>query len=382
VSGAASRVWQAFRRSARARDALVAVGIGLACLLFMAGPLSPNAGMRNWTVPAIYNILQFGLPMVLAIRWADAAVAQGASPWRWYGGIAIAVPAAGVWLFGPALVPLLGGDPGWSTMMDVWLFGGVAIVLGMGTAVYAHWREGARVLARRHATEAERLERARQLQARRLLALQARVDPPLLFAALHAVRRLAAEPGDAAEGLLTETIALLRALLPAARATHSTLGRELALVQAQARVWAQALAQPVEGTDGPASPALPLLLADLQPDAADAEFSPLVLPELLRLLASLHPGPAWSLAARLERFAALPTIELHIEPLAAADAAAAHPPAPALESHRLQALVEQLRSVHGPQARIELRATPGAIGAWLHLPWTAAPAPPPEHQRS
>lgn len=364
-------------RAAGWRDPALVVAVGVLCLVFMAGPLMPDASRRNWTVPAVYNILQFGLPWVLGMRLADAAVTLGARPWPLYTAVGLGVPAAGVWLFGPLLAPLLGTDPGWRLINDLWLQSGITVLLGLGTAVVAHWRVGELAQQRFRDAEAQRLQREQQLHAARLLALQARVEPALLFTVLHAVRARAEHDGPGAEALLADLIALLRSLLPAARARHSTLGRELALVQAQAQVLAAAGAGPGAG----AAQALPPLHGEPGAAALEAEFSPLVLPGLLRLLAGLHPGGHWRLTApaAVPETAEAPLV-LDVE-LADAPPQADSPAADlgtADVAARVQALVEQLRSVHGPTATLELRPGRAGPAALISIPWRAAPAAPAE----
>jgi hypothetical protein len=324
--------------ASRPRDLLVGFAIGAACLLYMGAPLSPDGWRRDWTVPLVYNVLQFGLPLVPALRVADAAVDRGARPLAAYGAAVLAVVIAGVWLIAPLLLPLLGGDPGWTLVNDLWLATGIGVLLGFGTAGYARWRGTQRALARGRSAEAARAARERELQAARLLALQARIEPELLFDALGRVgRRLSAGDDAGADALLADTIAMLRALLPRAGGGASNLGRELALVQAQARVGGDTALQP------------PALQLDVDAAAARAVFAPTVLPALLRRLAGAHAG--WTLRARCVD-GRLQVAVRASPPDAVAEAA--------LDAVDLPALIAPLRAVHGPSASVA-RARPATL---------------------
>jgi hypothetical protein len=377
VSGIVRSAW----RTSRARgwhDPALGVAIGMACLLFMAGPLLPGAGQRNWAVPALYNILQFGLPTVAAVRLADAAIEQGASASGCYLVVAVVVPIFGVWLFGPLLMPLLGSDPGWSLVNDLWLWTGTGVLLALGLAAYAHWRAGERALARQHAAEGERACQLQRLHAARLLALQARVEPELLFATLDEVRARAGDGStqdDDAERLLADLIGLLRRLLPSAQANRSTLARELALVQAQARLGAQAMARHAgPGQDDPPSAMprlhpLPRVVATLPAECEHVEFAPLVLPALLRLLDPSGSRPWFLTARRIAADSADPRLLLELR----RDDSAATGPVAADTHTQAAVLLERLQAVLGPSARLDL-SPHGEIAAMLDLPW--CPVPP------
>jgi type II secretory pathway pseudopilin PulG len=123
---------------------------------------------------------------------------------------------------------------------------------------------------------AEAQERGRlarqQLAAARLSAIQARVDPQLLFDMLSKVKGFYERDAPRAERLLDDLSAFLRAALPRLRSEHSTLTAELALVQAYVRLLSCAGTASIElvirvppdsGPLGfPAGVLLPLLAAD------------------------------------------------------------------------------------------------------------------------
>lgn len=98
------------------------------------------------------------------------------------------------------------------------------------------------VRAKRQAVErlADRHQRStlvrRQLAYAQLQAIQARVDPQLLFETLAAVKRLYERDIARAEALLDELIAFLRAALPRLRSARSSLEVEFALVGCYVRM--------------------------------------------------------------------------------------------------------------------------------------------------
>jgi len=129
-------------------------------------------------------------------------------------------------------------------------------------------REAAIVRAARDA-EMERMKTQRAVLDSRLKVMQARVEPDLLFGVLSEAIELYPRAASAADQLLDDLIAYLRAALPHLRQHSSTVSREIALAQAWARI-APALR-------GCATP----LVCTVAPDVADAQLPPLV---LLRLV--------------------------------------------------------------------------------------------------
>lgn len=121
------------------------------------------------------------------------------------------------------------------------------------------------------AQERGRLAR-QQLAAARLSAIQARVDPQLLFDMLSKVQGFYERDAPRAERLLDDLSAFLRAALPRLRSKHSTLTAELALVRAYVRLLSCAGTASIEldirvppdaGPLGfPAGILLPMLAAD------------------------------------------------------------------------------------------------------------------------
>jgi hypothetical protein len=313
------------------RDTALGLLLGLVCLVYMGGPLLPGAlDHRDWGAPLVYNVLQFGLPIVLAVRLADVATERGTAPRLAYGLAVLLVVTVGVWVVGPALMPLLGSEPGWTVVNDLWLAVGIGTLLGVGVAGYARWRAAGLAEVQRLAAESREAQRAQALESARLLALQARVEPQLLFDVLSRVRALLDRDDDTAGQLLAELIALLRALLPRSDATGSSLARELALVASYGGVAGQPALLP------------PRLQVAVPPDAADADFAPSLLLDLLRALAC-SGGARWLLAAVRDGT----RLRLTLSGTPAERAAAA------IAALDLPAFAARLRAVHGSGALLQ-----------------------------
>jgi hypothetical protein len=112
--------------------------------------------------------------------------------------------------------------------------------LAMSLLFFAHLERG-----RAHEAAAGRLASAQNAQRRlrrraaeiQLKALQARIDPQLLFDMLDAVRRCYETDVRRAERGLDELVAFLRAALPRLRTPSSTVARECELACAYVSLW-------------------------------------------------------------------------------------------------------------------------------------------------
>jgi Histidine kinase len=115
-----------------------------------------------------------------------------------------------------------------------------ANALSMALILFAHLQH-----SRVHEEAAKRLSAAKhaQREARRRLAqshlqaVQARIDPQLLFDMLEAVRRAYESAPARAEQLLDELVAFLRAALPRLQHASSSVPREAELARALARLY-------------------------------------------------------------------------------------------------------------------------------------------------
>ena len=296
--------------------------------------LDPIRGHLLWW---LYHACQFGLPIVFAVCIADRAVDQGARQLEAYGMAVAATLLLGGWA-GNVLVGMADPRKAVSLVPPVWIMLAMAPLLGLGTAAYADWRHERQMCARARARE---IQRARQQQCARsaqLLALQARVEPQLLFETMKGVEALLATSPADADRRLADLIALLRAMLPLGGATATTLGREVALVESYGRVVQTPMLQ---------SPALQWSIAA---DAAPAMLAPMVLlPVLKNLVAAGATGLRVSAQREAER------LRLRIAVTSAPGKAT---PAITLD---VEALRERLAAVHGDSARVDLEPGPTTI---------------------
>ena len=153
----------------------------------------------------------------------------------------------------------------------------------------AHLRRSHRraaATARLAAAQAAQREARADIARARLAAVQARIDPQLLFGMLEAVRAAYQSDAARAECLLDELIAFLRAALPTLRAGSSSVPHEAALAQACVKLHALAGA-------GEAS-----LSVAVSAEAMHARFPPGVLLPLIDDALRTQPGPCTLRATR------------------------------------------------------------------------------------
>lgn len=268
----------AVARAWRARDWLWIGTLGALTLFVTGMPLRYFDGLANLFNAWLYHSLQFGLPLLFGLRVADRAVARGVRPLLAYGIAALGSVVLGVWVIARLLWPLLGKVDWWTASDDLWLALGVGVFVCLGVALYARWREQLRLGGRLQQSQAAAVEARRRLALAELLALQARVDPDLLFDALQQIERRIEGDAAAAEVQLDALIALLRTLLPRGVERGSAelaaqLGDELALAQRWASVVEARSLLP------------PALLVTLTPQAERATLAPMLLLPLWRALA-------------------------------------------------------------------------------------------------
>jgi LytS/YehU family sensor histidine kinase len=103
-------------------------------------------------------------------------------------------------------------------------------------ALYSMLQASRRATTRLHATRLAALAAERGLVEADLRAMQARVEPDVLFSALLAVDQAYGRSVDAGEEALEALIAFLRAALPSETGATSTVAAELDLVRAYAGV--------------------------------------------------------------------------------------------------------------------------------------------------
>ena len=274
------RHWHLAKWMARAwrrlgwRHVLLALAVQIVRQLF--GPLGgvflyAATQPPNWDALLVYLNGHWainGIPIIYCVLVADEAFDDGIPPLRAYGLAVIALAA-----FCPVADWLLAGSPvGWPIYAArdmVWW--GLALLFqgSLGTTIYAYWRATQRTMRRVEAAETERVRDEQRIQTARLLALQARVEPEMLFEALGRVGELHTHDPLAADALLADLIALLRAMQPGAKADNSTVEREFALFEAWLRV-----------TCDPAHAARVLLR--MTPEARPVGIAPMLVLPLLR----------------------------------------------------------------------------------------------------
>lgn len=187
-------------------------------------------------LPALPGMLLPGIAVVVGIAIADAYVRRGARPFTAY---AIAVVAAAVSssILRYYLTPALGGQNWFDEDMPLAVrrtemaFNAILqiILTGFGTATWLHWRDHETTSRRLRANELRRAIAERHLQQTQLRALQARLEPELLFGALQRVGELAGTAAnESADRLLDELIALLRLLTASNEGGAGTVEHEFA----------------------------------------------------------------------------------------------------------------------------------------------------------
>lgn len=309
--------------------------------------------LRNW----VYNVFEFGLPGVLALRVADRAVADGVHRLTAYGTAAVAVILVGVFLIGPLMFPIIGGEADWGWRQDVMLSLNLSLTFCLVAAAYAFWRQEHETQLRLREAELGRRQEESRLQSARLLALQARVEPQFLFDTLQRVREGIGPATAGADRLLDDLIALLRALQPAAGATASTVARELALVEAYGRA---------SGLPALQAPQLQLHASAL---ARPARLAPmLLLPTLRELAGGGEAGASWQVWAT----AVAERLQLHIQGTAGHAGSAQR-----LHALDLAALRARAQAAHGASAQVALD-TQDRMSLSLDLPLEHEPDPSPD----
>jgi len=279
--------------------------------------------------------------VVFAVMVADEAFADGVAPLRAYGLALFALVA-----LSPVVTWFLSGLLGWPRMGAPSMLFAAASNLFQGSlavSIYAYWRVTQRAMRQAQEAETERVRNEQRVQTAKLLALQSRVEPQMLFDALGRIGELHVRDPYAADALLAHLIALLRAMLPGARADNSTVEREFALVDAWLRVTRNE-------EEGPARVRL-----RIAPGAQSIGIAPMLVLPLLRSVLAL-PNAAqcdWTLSAEPARDRLIVTL------LANCDAGAET--AELLASMDLSSLHDRLTQLFGRFAHLAVSARPPTL---------------------
>ncbi len=182
-------------------------------------------------------LVQFG-PVLLALAIADSLPLDGR---RRLAALALAllIGAQLQWPIRCAYEPqsetactLFGQSPweSWKAMSQM-MTATIAFTMPLALVAFSRRRE-LRVRKALHAAEVERLELQRKTLEADLQGVQAQVEPAFLLDTLRHIGALCEDDPRTGERLLDELIAYLRAALPGARASRSTVRKESALAHA------------------------------------------------------------------------------------------------------------------------------------------------------
>ena len=316
----------------------------------LGGILFPPTILPGWD-PALHFVdgswLVIGLPIVYCVLVADEAFNDGVHPLRAYG-LAVVVVTAVVPIAGRLFIRIVQGAdaPGFAEGAAQFVWWSLVVVYegAFGLAIYAYWRVTQRALRRAHAAATERVRNEQRVQTARLLALQSRVEPQLLFDALGRVGALHDRDPQAADALLADLIALLRSMLPGAKADNSTVEREFALVEAWLRVTRSARHEVAR------------VRMQVTPDAQRVGIAPMLLLPLLRQVLTMHCATQteWLLSARATGTRLLVTLQ----PRTDDGEFDAHG---VLESADLSSLHDQLAQLFGRSAHLAVSPRPPSV---------------------
>ena len=200
--------------------------------------------------------------------------------------------------------------------------------------------------------ELARRSAERWLLELRLGALQARLDPQVLFDTMDEAVRLYRSRPAAAEQLLDALIDYLRLALPQPRQAESTLAREVALAVAYTRVLRTPDGEPLE------------LESDVEPAVGDARFPPMVVQPLCDAL--VRSTLASGAPARM-----------HISASRDGDGAClcvtAQPTRTVPASKRLEEIRRTLLALFGPLVRMDATGPmAGVVSISVEVPYDAA----------
>jgi hypothetical protein len=218
--------------------------------------------------------------------------------------------------------------------------------LVMAILFFAHLhrsRAGEQAAERLAAAQAAQRQSRRRLVQTRLQALQARIDPQLLFDMLDEVRRAYEHDATRAERLLDELVAFLRVALPRLRMASSSVGREVLLARSYAQLRRVAGACAIDTR------------VDVQEDVACSRFPPGVLLPLVDEALRARPGMC-ELSARRDAGACELVLQLPAPPT---DATVA----------RVRAL---LSDIYGQAAELSVMSANGLATATFKVPYEHA----------
>jgi hypothetical protein len=324
---------------------------GLVTMFWGAPPIAKVSRVVHTSVAALF--------VAAAVLVADEAVTRGLRPLPTYAG-AILLGAVLGSLVGFEVRGALGLNYGleqqghvgvpprfaWVRRIDVVLV--LAIVASLATFAHVSRRNALAARRRQHEAEAARARAQRRTLESQLQALQARVEPGFLFETLDRISGLYATDAVAADAMLEDLIAYLRAALPHLRESASTVRQELALASA----WLDIMRRSTTRLE---------VAVDVAPDVAEARLPALVmLPLVQRALSDAGSGVVHlhlSAGRRDERLRVV--VETSTPAFGAASA------------ETFASLAERLQALYATQATLAGDATPSGSRATLEIPLEA-----------
>lgn len=231
-----------------------------------------------------------------------------------------------------------------------WLLFGGAVVL-----LYAEQRLARSAVGRLRDAELRRAERSREIAESQLQTLQARVEPQFLLDALAAIRARRRDNDTAAEHMLDDLAAFLRAAIPHMRDTASTLAREAELLRAYLGVCA-------------ASPGRKVVCSmEVDHDAAGARLPPMVL--LPVVTATLDDDDRGAGEHHVRVIGTRKGERLGVRVTTAATRCR-----PALPEEQVACLRERLRALYRGDAALEIGyPAAGVVSVSIDIPFVASP---------
>jgi hypothetical protein len=313
----------------------------------LGGIFFPPVDLPGWD-PVVSMLtgswLVINLSMVFSVLVADEAFEDGVPPLRAYGLVVLllvltlpSLDRLSYLLVGQGVAA--GRDEGLAQL--VWWSLVVLYESGFGLSIYAYWRVTQRSMRRFQAAETERARSEQRVQTRRLLTLQSRVEPQLLFDTLGRIGALHASDPSASDALLGDLIAMLRSMQPGAGADNSTVEREFGLVEAWLRVMRGAGRQGVQ------------VRLQVSPESAPVGIAPMLVLPLLRSVMAVAPAALrpWVLSSHVANQRLLIRLEAKGE----------GEPSDVLRQVDLDALQERLAQLFGTSARLIVSSAPLAL---------------------
>ena len=314
----------------------------------LGGTFFPPVELPGWdTAMSLLtgSWLVTNLLIVFSVLVANEAFDDDVPPLRAYGLVVaflvLTVPALERLFYALVIPPdrSTGRDEGVAQL--VWWSLVILYESGFGLSIYGYWRVTQRAMRRAQAAETERAYSEQRVQTARLLALQSRVEPQLLFDTLGRVGALHARDRSASDALLADLIGLLRSMQPGAGVDNSTVEREFALVEAWLRVMRGAGRLGVD------------VRLEMAPESPSVGIAPMLVLPLVRSVLAVAAGATrpWLLSSSVVDRRLL----IRLESEGAGD------PSGLLMQVDLEALHKRLTQLFGKSARLVVASAPLAL---------------------